>query len=247
LLWTIVVMSWTSLFPEMIPDEKDRATVSGWREVFSLIGLLVGVALPPIIVGADWSGRGTMALWFGVITPASFAVSLLGSRENPAFQRMRQPAFIPALKATFDSASFRWFLVANLHKEFIFSIMTASIPFWAKYVLLIQSPATAFGAELGVDLQNSLLLGSAFVMALPGIPVWTWAAKRWGGVGLSLAGLLVLPDLLISSRKPLPRPARLRRLRHPLHDRLRSHYRVGHRHLGVAPLPIARRTAEDDT
>ncbi len=68
-------------------------------------------------------------------------------------------------------------------------------------------------------------------MALPGIPVWTWVAKRWGGrrgwqashvtfalsmllifvaddffqgvlatsiVGLSLAGLLIFSDLLIS-------------------------------------------------
>ena len=28
LLWTIVVMNWTALFPEMVPDEKERASVS---------------------------------------------------------------------------------------------------------------------------------------------------------------------------------------------------------------------------
>jgi GPH family glycoside/pentoside/hexuronide:cation symporter len=109
--------------------------------------------------------------------------------------------------------------------------MTASIPFWAKYVLRIQSATTFLGTELSAELQNSLLLGTAFIMALPGIPIWTWVAKRWGGrrgwqlsqvtfglsmvllfiandfqvavigtsvLGLSLAGLLVYPDLLIS-------------------------------------------------
>jgi GPH family glycoside/pentoside/hexuronide:cation symporter len=231
LLWTIIVMNWTALFPEMIADERERATVSGLRQVFSIVGLLLGVALPPIIVGADWSGRGNMALWFALITSLAFGLSLLGSRENPAVQHEKQPALLPALRATAASASFRWFLLANLVKEFIFSIVTASIPFWAKYVLRIQGPAVLFGRPIDVGLQNSLLLGSAFIMALPGIPFWTWVARRWGGrrgwqiaqltfalsmlllflagdfvqglagtslVGLSLAGLLVFPDLLIA-------------------------------------------------
>ncbi|MEK7785688.1 MAG: MFS transporter, partial [Chloroflexota bacterium] len=231
LIWTLITMNWTALFPEMIADEKERASVSGWRQVFSIFGLLIGVALPPVLVGADWSGRGGMALTFGIITSAAFGISLLGSKENPAIQQEEQPPFLPALKATFNSSSFRWFLAANLHKEFIYSIMTASIPFWAKYVLRVQGPVTAFGVELDAGLQNSLLLGTAFIMALPGVPIWTAVAKRWGGrrgwqvsqatfalsmvllflandffqgvistsiVGLSLAGLLVFPDLLIS-------------------------------------------------
>ena len=35
LLWTMVVMNWTALFPEMVPDEKMRAGVSAYRQVFS--------------------------------------------------------------------------------------------------------------------------------------------------------------------------------------------------------------------
>ena len=231
LLWTIIVMNWTALFPEMITDERERASVSGWRQVFSIIGLLLGVALPSILVGADWSGRGGMAILFAAITSASFGLSLLGSKENLAIRHEQQPPFLTAIKETLASVSFRWFLGANLHKEFIFSIMTASIPFWAKYVLKIQTSANAFGTPLDVGLQNSLLLGTAFIMALPGIPVWTWVAKKYGGwrgwqisqitfalsmillfiandffqgvigtsvLGLSLAGLLVYPDLLIS-------------------------------------------------
>jgi GPH family glycoside/pentoside/hexuronide:cation symporter len=181
LLWTIAVMNWTSLFPEMISDEKERASVSGWREFFSIFGVLIGVALPPVLVGADWSGRGGMALLLAAITTATFLLSLLGSRENPAIQKEKQPPFVPALRSTFASRSFRWFLAANLFKEYIFSLMLASIPFWAKYVLKIQGPVNAFGAELSAELQNSILLGLTFIMALPGLPLWTAAAKRWGG------------------------------------------------------------------
>jgi GPH family glycoside/pentoside/hexuronide:cation symporter len=231
LLWTIVAMNWTSLFPEMISDEKERATVSGWRQFFSVIGLLVGVALPPILAGADWSGRQSMALLFAVITVAALGVSLLGSREPPATAAAPQPPFIPAMRATLQNRAFRWFLGANLSKEFIYSLIGASIPFWAKYVLLVQAPVEVAGVTLGVEVQNSIILGLAFVMALPGLPVWTAVAKRVGArrgwqisqatfalsmvllfftrnfyegamatalVGLSLAGLLVFPDLLIS-------------------------------------------------
>jgi GPH family glycoside/pentoside/hexuronide:cation symporter len=231
LLWTIIVMNWTSLFPEMVTSVSDRAAVSGWRQFFSLLGLLVGVALLPILAGADWSGRGTMAALFAIITTATFGLSLLGARENPAAQAAPQPPFLPALKATFRSLAFRWFLAANLFKELIFSVLAAAIPFWAKYVLRVQAPVQLGGLSLGVELQNSLLLGLAFVMALPGLPIWTSVARRLGGrrgwqlaqvtfalsmlaiyfaqdffqgaaatalTGLSLAGLLVFPDLLIS-------------------------------------------------
>ncbi len=231
LLWTIVVMNWTALFPEMFPEARDRANVSGWRQLFSVLGLLIGVALPPVLVGADWSGRGSMALTLAAITSLTFGLALLGIREPPP-ARLGQPlAFGPAVLASCRSRPFRWFLLANLHKEFIYSMLTASVPFWAKYVLLIQAPVTALGVMLEPGMQNSLLLGAAFIMALPALPAWTAVARRFGGrcawlvsqttfaasmlgvffardffqgvaamslTGLSLAGLLISPDLLIS-------------------------------------------------
>lgn len=181
LLWTIAVMNWTSLFPEMIPDAADRATVSGWRQLFSVIGLLMGVALPPALVGADWGGRAGMALVFGAVTAATLGLSLLGAREDPAVQAMKQPPFLEAIRATLSSRAFRWFAAANLGKEFIYSILTASIPFWAKYVLRLQAPVTVGGVTLDVGVQNSLLLGTALIMSLPTLPVWARLAQRLGG------------------------------------------------------------------
>jgi len=180
LLWTILVMNWSALFPEMIPEPGDRAGVSGWRQFFSVLGLLIGVALPPVLVGADWSGRGAMALMLAAITSLTFGLALLGIRERPSGGLARGPGFGEALRATCRGSAFRWFLVANLHKEFIYSVLTASVPFWAKYALGIQAPVSAFGLALDPGMQNSLLLASAFVMALPALPLWTGAARRFG-------------------------------------------------------------------
>jgi len=180
LLWTIVVMNWSALFPEMIPDPGDRAGVSGWRQFFSVLGLLVGVALPPVLVGADWSRRGEMASWFALTTTLAFGLALLGIREPPADRAAAPLPLGPALIASWRNLRFRWFLVANLHKEFIYSLLAATVPFWAKYVLRVQGPATVAGVTLPAEMQSSLLLGSAFAMALPALPVWTAVAR---GVG----------------------------------------------------------------
>ncbi len=232
LLWTWVVMCWTALFPEMFSEQKERATVSGWRQMFSVIGLLIGVALPPMLAGEGWSQRGQMAALFAVITAVSFFLSLAGSRERVGRPDEPQPPFWQALRVTMNNVGFRYFLVANLFKEFTYSVMTATIPFYAKYVLNIQSPLTlAGGLVLDVGLQNSLLLGLAFIAALPALGIWTAYARRVGGrrawmtacitfgvtfvlflwaydfytgvlatviLGLSLAGLLVMPDLLVA-------------------------------------------------
>ena len=219
LLWTIVVMNWTTLTPEMFVDEKERASVSGWREVFSIAGLIAGVALMPILAGAGWTNRGPVAALFAAITSASFLISLLGTRERKDIQSQPRVSFVSSLKAALSSAPFRWFLAANLSKEFVFSILAASMPFYAKYVLGASTEETGY------------VLGAAFIAAILGLVLWTRYAKRAGArrawqvccltfslsalpflfvsdlagglmtaavLGLSLAGYLMLPTIVIS-------------------------------------------------
>ena len=182
LLWTLVVMNWTALFPEMVPDERQRATVSGWRQIFSIVGLLVGVALPPLLAGADWSGRGSMALLLSVVTAFFFATSLLGSRERELAPQQEALGFRAALRATLNNRDFRSFLAANLAIQFIFMMLTATTPFYTKYVLRIQGPLTipVLGVSLDVGTQTSLFLGVAFLAAFAAMPLWTLLAQRWG-------------------------------------------------------------------
>lgn len=231
LMWTIVVMNWTALFPEMIPDEKQRASVSGWRQVFSLVGLLVGVALPPLLAGEDWGNRGGMALLLAGVTAVSFALSLIGSKERTEFQHDEPLPFKAAFRSTMTNRDFLYFLGMNLMVQFVFLALTSTIPFYTKYVLKIQSDLTILGVTLDVATQNSLFLGLTFIIALPAMPLWTALARRLGAwrtlriclisaavtlfffflptgffsglavaliFGVSLAGLLMLTDLLIA-------------------------------------------------
>jgi GPH family glycoside/pentoside/hexuronide:cation symporter len=82
LLRTLVVMNWTALFPQMIPGPRDRAGVSGRRQSFSVLGLLVGVALPPRSSARPCSPRGAAVRFAGSWCPIS-ARSLSPSRSRP--------------------------------------------------------------------------------------------------------------------------------------------------------------------
>ncbi len=232
LLWTIVVMNWTALFPEMVPDEKQRANVSAWRQIFSVLGLLIGVALPPLIAGADWGGVAMVAGVLAVVTALFFGISLIGSRERPEFAADEPLPFTESIKATFANRNFLIFLGVNLMIQFVFLALTSTTPFYTKYVLRLQEDLTLPGGiTLDVATQNSVFLGLTFIMALLALPVWAAITRRWGawktlrlctllsagillgfflatnfytglavGVvfGLSLAGLLMLTDLLIA-------------------------------------------------
>ena len=216
-LWTFVILNWTALFPEMFPDLRKRAEVSGWRQFFSIPGLIVGIALPPVIYGS--LGWPWMGIIFGLITGLFLYVSLWGSREHREFQQDEPLGFREALRATFSNRACRLFLLANFCIQFVFVMLTATVPFYAKYVL-----------GLG-DMETSAMLGAAFVTALPFLFVWTKVSQRFGsrqallaalgvfavallpfliignfsgaiattmGVGVGLAGLLMLTDLLIA-------------------------------------------------
>lgn len=181
LLWTIVVMNWTALFPEMVPDEKQRATVSAWRQIFSVIGLLIGVALPPIIAGADWSGVGMVAAILAVVTALFFGISLLGSRERPEFVADEPLPFRESIRVTVANRNFMVFLAVNLMVQFVFLALTSTTPFYTKYVLKIQTDLNlAEGITLDVATQNSIFLGLTFIVALVALPVWAALTRRWG-------------------------------------------------------------------
>jgi len=180
LLWTIAVMNWTALFPEMVPDEKQRASVSAWRQIFSVIGLLVGVALPPILAGEDWSGVRLVAGLVAVVTAVFFALSLVGSRERPEFAADEPLPLRDSLRATLTNRNFLAFLGANLMIQFVFLALTSTAPFYTKYALRLQSDLVIGGVTLDVATQNSLFLAAAFIVALIAMPFWTRFTYRRG-------------------------------------------------------------------
>ncbi len=216
-LFTFVALNMTALFPEMFPSLDERAQVSAYRQLFALVGMVLGVALPPIIyAGVGW---GAMGIGFGALTALSLYASLFGMRESGARVAQEALTLRDALAATFRNRSFVAYIAFQIMREFAFLLIVAAIPFYAKYVLRTSEGITslllfaAFGVafpmvmvwgkiipRLGARNAMSAALGLFAVTLTPLLFVNTVEATllTTGALGIALAGLFILPDIMLA-------------------------------------------------
>lgn len=189
MLYSIVVLNWASLFPEMFQKMTERTEVNSYRQAFGMIGLMIGIALPPLIFSNY--GWKIMGIMFGSLITAAYLVTLLGSREKREFMKDRQPGFKDALISTVMNKPFLAFVISNLFIQYAFTMVLAMIPFYAKYVLRIE------------PLKISMLLFSAFLAAFFMMFAWRMAANRFGPRTSYMASIIffmlsLLPFIIIN-------------------------------------------------
>lgn len=215
-LFVMVSLNWTSLFPEMFQKLKDRSFVSSWRQMWGIIGMIVGVAVPPLLyVTIGWQAMG---LLFGFLVLFFWIYSLYGSKQNDQSEVQGIP-FLKAFRYTLVNKAFITFALGNFCLQLTFVLLQGAAPFFTKYVL--HTP------EVG----TSMILGTIFIVAIPFVYIWGKLVNRWGPrttimaailflflalvpflfiqsflgamltaivVGMGIAGVLVLIDLLLS-------------------------------------------------
>lgn len=215
--YTLVIINWTSLFPEMYKTQEERTRVSGYRQVIGILANIVGVALPPILYASI--GWAAMGISFGVISLLSLGLSLLGSKEDPVYSEGGGLSLTQSLKATFSNKSFLTYVIGAMFLQFTFVMLEAGLPFYAKYVLKVQGikvslvlAAIFIIAILFVGMWGRManrrgskytIMLSSVVYGISLIPFWfvksfLWAAITAGLVGVGLAGLMILLDVMIA-------------------------------------------------
>ncbi len=216
-LYSMVILNWTALYPEMYPELSQRSSVSAIKQALGIVGMVIGMVLAPQFRAAlGWTGMG---IAFAIAGGGAIYASLAGSKEDPRFSQAQGLGIVQALRSTFINKSFVTFVGVNLLVQFTFVLVQAVLPFYCKYVIGLS------------DAQNTLVLAPMFVVALPMVWVWSAITTRTGPkravaasiflfalglapflfvrtlaqamattafIGLGLSGLLVLVDVLIA-------------------------------------------------
>jgi GPH family glycoside/pentoside/hexuronide:cation symporter len=217
LLYSMVALNVAALLPEMFPVLEERAGANGWRQVMSLVGMLLGAAAAPVL--AERIGWPAVGLILGAVILFFLLVSLAGIREHPVYARSRPPDLVRALTSVLHHRAFLVFLGIAFLGRLALTTVSATVPFFASYALNL-GPRGA-----------SWLLGSALLAALASMAIWVRLLARWGArrtlftsqllvgtalvplmfvrgleaailacvvTGIALAGLLITPDVMLA-------------------------------------------------
>jgi GPH family glycoside/pentoside/hexuronide:cation symporter len=213
-VYNFVVLNLTALFPEMFRGVRERSEVSFYRQVFTLLGLLLGIAVPPLLYDSiGWSGMGLVIGGIGLIT---MLVALTGIKEGSG----PRPSTLPlrgSITGVLRNRMFIAYGMATAALYFSYDLLTSGVPFYTKYVLGVGALEThtfllvcfltvplfmglwakvvpALGPKRSYCV--SLAVFGLFSLALLfGTREWMFPLAALVGAGLS--GTLIMPDIVL--------------------------------------------------
>jgi GPH family glycoside/pentoside/hexuronide:cation symporter len=196
-LYSLTFIAYNALFPEVAPTRRDRIDLSATREILATFALIAALILAPIL--AEEVGYLTMGAIMGTLIAAGYLIAVIGVKERPIDETREQSFGLGhALKIVLADKAFRWFLGANISKEYIWLLLASMLPFWRKYALGIQSDVNVLGARLSAGDADAVLLGLPILLAIPTLLVWRPIVARFGYRKTWLAGTLTfIPGLLV--------------------------------------------------
>jgi GPH family glycoside/pentoside/hexuronide:cation symporter len=164
--FVVVVLNISALFPEIFRTTDERARGNVPRQIFAILGMVLGTAGAPALYGSiGWPG---MAIVLSTVCLVLLVWSFFGGmieRRVPeaASEAMR---WRDQLKYTFANRAFVPYVLGSLFIQTSIAVILAALPFYVRYSL---------GAAEG---EASLLLGAIFVTAIPSIELWSAVVRR---------------------------------------------------------------------
>ncbi|QEE15521.1 MFS transporter [Promethearchaeum syntrophicum] len=189
LIYTIFSINQLSLFPEMFKNEKARGRANKYKNLLTIIGLLIGFVVPTLIINPmvpevdtlqARSEVSNMYLQTGLMIAAfvvlfSVIFFMFGMKEDKKelqeeIQKEKTPGIFESLKTTMKNKTFIIFITANLFTWTTFKMFTTILTLYGIHVI---------GIESGEMLLTILLL-AALLTAAALFPVMEWLGNKIG-------------------------------------------------------------------
>lgn len=188
--YTVVIVPYAALTPELTTDYQERSSLNGYRFVFALFGTLIGaVAVLPLrdAFGSAVKGFGAVGIIFGILMAASSLVTFLAVREpDHGIREIPKGEGIAAsyLKV-FACKPYLIITFAYVLHILAITIVSGIMVYYFKYVYNNEGATT-------------LALGLLLIVSIPSIPVSVMISKKIGkkatyaiGLGIFSAALFV--------------------------------------------------------
>lgn len=166
--FVVVVLNISALFPEIFRTTDERARGNVPRQIFAILGMILGTAGAPLLYASPigWPG---MAIVLGAVCLAFLVWSFAGGmieRRVPEAAVAAPMSFTRQMRYTFANRAFVPYVIGSLFIQSAIAVVLAALPFYVRYSL---------GAPEG---EGSILLGAIFVTAIPSIVLWSTVVRR---------------------------------------------------------------------
>jgi GPH family glycoside/pentoside/hexuronide:cation symporter len=195
-LYSLLLICYNSLYVEVAPTVRDRIDLAMVREIVATIALLASFILAPVM--AEKLGYVWMGALMGLLIAGGYMISMIGVRERPVTTEETNESLLASFVVVMSSKPFRYFLGANIAKEYIWLSLAAMLPFWRKYAIGIHEPVEILGQTLSPGDAEAILLGLSIVAAIPCLLIWRPIVHRLGyRYAWLIASLAFIPGLAL--------------------------------------------------
>ncbi|MBH5318882.1 MFS transporter [Paenibacillus sp. GSMTC-2017] len=161
---TILWVNYGALFPELFRGGEQRVKASSIQQAYQIIAILIVSVAAPIII--DALGYGKMSIILALLFVLFMFICMRFTKEDENARSAPQMKLKEAFSSTLTNKPFWIFNLSNSFAQTVNGLLSATIPFYAKYVLKIPVE------------QVTILLASIFVSVIPLVGVWYYLIRK---------------------------------------------------------------------
>jgi GPH family glycoside/pentoside/hexuronide:cation symporter len=176
---TVIAVPYSALAGDLCPPGEARTELFGWRLLFANLGLVLGTALPGLLVAgagpepslaARAQADVRTAMILGGLTVVSAAIAILATRgrDRPDPRATAGMAWLPALRSAVGNRCFVPLFLAYFVANIGLNVNATTALYYYRYRLLLDESAT-----------RTVITVFMLVFCLS-IPVWLSIARRVG-------------------------------------------------------------------
>ncbi len=190
---TLVGTPYNAMSAELTYDYKERTSLIAVREIFTVVGYIIGAAITTMIAGmfinslgwSDRAGYSGLGAVFGLVATVSVLTTVFGVKNKA--NRDVKPSKLPPVKAilsSFKNKPFVRLLIVSTIVSIGFTLLTSLMPYFLTYQLNMADQ---------IPLVMITMLGTIAIFLLP----WKWVADKINkgpsyALGLGIASIAVV-------------------------------------------------------
>ena len=181
---TVYEIPYQGLGLELTDSYHERSSLFSWRMAFIIPGTLVASAAPGILASFGLDAHQQMrliALVYGSVLVALYLLLVATIQEPPEHVGRKPNPLVPGVRRALRNRPFRILFITFVIGSLPAAIPALLVPFYTFYVIEPPNPDQVLALFL------VLYFGSGFLC----LPLWLWAAKRFGKREAWLASFFV--------------------------------------------------------